>query len=121
LETSVDILSFDAYNYAESLSLYPREVEAFIERGGIIAWGIVPNEEKAIENETVESIVKRLEQAMGLLSKKGLALERLLERCLITPSCGLASLSPAAVVRALGLLSGVSRELRKLHKLEPQA
>ena len=52
LETSLDILSFDAYNYAESLSLYPAEVKRFLDRGGTIAWGIVPNDEPSLAKET---------------------------------------------------------------------
>jgi len=51
LDTSADILSFDAYNYAQSLSLYPAEVKKFLERGGAIAWGIAPNNEEALAKE----------------------------------------------------------------------
>jgi len=40
-ETALDFLSFDAYGYLETLSLYPKELNAFLERGGILAWGIV--------------------------------------------------------------------------------
>jgi len=42
LETATDILSLDAYEYAETLALYPEEVTRFLARGGIIAWGVVP-------------------------------------------------------------------------------
>ena len=34
LSTSVDLLSFDAYNYAFSVSLYPEQLKRFLERGG---------------------------------------------------------------------------------------
>ena len=44
LGTSTDIINFDAYNYGQSLSLYPAEVAKFLGRKGAIAWGIVPNE-----------------------------------------------------------------------------
>jgi len=42
LDTSVDIISTDTYNYAQSLSLYPAEVKKFLDRGGTIAWGVIP-------------------------------------------------------------------------------
>ncbi len=61
LETSVDILSFDAYNYAQSLSLYPAEVAKFLERKGTIAWGIIPNDEESLAKESVASLKDRLE------------------------------------------------------------
>ena len=44
LKTKLDILNFDAYNYAQSVSLYPEEIKKFLGRGGAIAWGIVPNQ-----------------------------------------------------------------------------
>ena len=112
LNTSVDILNFDAYNYGESLSLYPAEVKRFLERGGIIAWGIVPNNEQALAEETVDSIFVRLEETMGLLCSKGIDYDMLWEQCLITPSCGLGSLSPEGATRALELVAGLSRRLR---------
>lgn len=112
LETSLDILNFDAYNHAESLSLYPREVRAFLDRGGIIAWGIVPNQEKALEEATVEGLACRLEEAMALLTRKGVEREALLQRCLITPSCGLGGLTPGQASRALELTASLSESLR---------
>ena len=113
LETSVDILNLDAYGYAQSLSLYPKEVKAFLEKGGCIAWGIVPSDEALLAEETEESLLGRLEEAICLLTDKGIARDLLLERCLVTPSCGLGSLSPAAAERALSLLAGVSDTFRQ--------
>ena len=43
LNLPIDIVSFDAYNYAIPLSLYSDSLKPFLHRGGIIAWGIVPN------------------------------------------------------------------------------
>ncbi len=117
LETSVQILNLDAYNYAESLSLYPEAVRAFLLRGGTIAWGIVPQDEAGIAAATVESLVGRLEAAWGLLTAKGIPLDDLLAACLITPSCGLGSVSPEAATRALELTAGVSRAVREKYRI----
>lgn len=119
LATSVDILSLDAYHYAEPLSLYPQEVKAFLKRGGAIAWGIVPNEEEALARETVASLLSRLREAMGRLVKKGVSQSLLARQCLITPSCGLAPLSLQGAQRALELTAQVSQEFRKQY-LEEQ-
>ncbi len=118
LNTSIDILSFDAYNYGESLTLYPVEVHRFLERGGIIAWGIVPSDEQALAVETVDSLIEQLGHIMGSLCSKGIDYDMLLRECLVTPSCGLGSLSPEGATRALQLLSQLSRKLRKEMKLE---
>jgi len=117
LETSVQILNLDAYNYAESLSLYPEAVRSFLERDGIIAWGIVPQDEAKIVSATVEGLVERLEAAWGLLTAKGIPLDDILVSCLITPSCGLASVSLPAAARALELTAAVSRVVRSKYRL----
>jgi methionine synthase II (cobalamin-independent) len=113
LETSLDILSFDAYNYASSLSLYPAEVKKFIEGDGAIAWGIVPNDEESLARESVASLKDRLEEAMAPFTRNGIRFKELIKQGLLTPSCGLASLSEEAASRALELLAELSMEIRK--------
>jgi len=84
LSTHLDILSFDAYDYLETLSLYPKDLNAFLERGGILAWGIVPTSE-AIVKEEAESLVKRFKEGVKTLSKEGID-QTLLQRAILTPS-----------------------------------
>ncbi len=116
LLTSIDILSLDAYNYGESLTLYPTQTRDFLARGGIIAWGIVPSDEKALAKETVPSLLDRLEHLFGVLIGKGIVHDTLLGHCLVTPSCGLATVSPDAAEWALELLARLSQELRQRRK-----
>jgi len=112
LKSSTDILSFDAYNYADSLSCYPAEVKAFIERGGSIAWGIVSNNEDALAGESVASLYDRLGEAMAPFTREGVPFKQLVAQSLLTPSCTLASLSPEAAIRALELLNELSAKVR---------
>jgi len=112
LSTSADIVNLDAYEYAESLALYPEEVGAFLERGGIIAWGIVPANDQAL-SETVEGLVDRFHQAIGLLSAKGLHPDDLMASALIMPSCGCGSLELQTAERVLALTGEVSKALRQ--------
>jgi methionine synthase II (cobalamin-independent) len=114
LGTSVDIISFDAYSYAQSLSLYPKEVKALLDRGGAVAWGIVPNEGPSLGKETASSLKDRLEEAMAPFTRNGVPFKQLLHQSLLTPSCTLASLdTPEAAARALELLAKLSRLMRK--------
>ncbi len=113
LETSVDILSFDAYNYAQSLSLYPAEVREFLRKKRAIAWGIVPNEAEALAKETPASLKDQLEEAMAPFTRNGVPFRQLLEQGLLTPSCGLASLTEDTAARALELLAELSSIIRK--------
>ena len=113
LSTSVDIISFDAYNYAQSLSLYPAEIKKFLDRKGAIAWGIVPNDEPSLAKETVASLKDRLEEAMAPFTRKGVPFRQLILQGLLTPSCGLALLSIDAATQALELLAELSAMIRK--------
>jgi hypothetical protein len=113
LDTSIDILNFDTYNYAESLTLYPAEVKKFIDRGGVIAWGIVANDEEPLSGETVPSLKDRLEEAMAPFTRNGLKFDQLVKQSLLTPSCSLASMSVDAAGRALELLADLSDNMRR--------
>jgi methionine synthase II (cobalamin-independent) len=111
----IDILSFDAFNYAGGLSAYAAEVRSFVGKGGTIAWGIVPNDEDHLAKETVNSLKDRLEEAIAPFAKEGVAFRQMVEQSLITPSCGLASLSPAAAEQALAHLAELSGKVRSRH------
>lgn len=113
LSTKIDILSFDAYNYAQSLSLYPSEVKSFLDRKGDIAWGIVPNDEPSLAKETTASLKDRLEEAMAPFTRKGVLFKQLIEQGLLTPSCGLAPLNTTDAAQALELLAELSAKIRK--------
>ncbi len=112
LSTTVDILNLDAYGYSETLALYPEEVGAFLERGGIIAWGIVPASDQVLE-ETVDSLVDRFHLAVGQLTNKGLHQDDLLSAALIMPSCGCGSLAIETAERVFKLTAGVSKALQE--------
>ncbi|MBN1177320.1 MAG: methionine synthase [Dehalococcoidales bacterium] len=113
LKTRLDILNFDTYNYAESVSLYPQEINKFLARGGCIAWGIVPNDGESVGNETVTSLRDRLEEAMAPFTRNGVRFKDLAAHSLLTPSCSLASLTGEGAEKALELLTGLSDEMRK--------
>ena len=117
LNMPIDILSFDAYNYADSLSAYPDEVESFLARGGTIAWGIVPNDEEALAKESLPSLYDRLGEAMAPFTRNGISFKQIVSQGLLTPSCGFATLSPEAASQALELLAKLSDSMRKRHTL----
>ena len=112
LDLAIDILSFDAYNYASSLSTHADKVKSFLMRGGTIAWGIVPNDEDILTSESLASLRDRLEEAMAPFSRNGVAFKQILAQGLITPCCGLDTLSVEAANQALELTAKVSSGLR---------
>jgi hypothetical protein len=114
LKTDMDIISFDTYNYAQSLVLYPVQVKKFLEKGGAIAWGIVPNNPETLAAETVASLRDRLEETMAPFTRNGISFKQLVRQGLLTPSCQIASLvTEEAAGQALELLVGLSADIRK--------
>lgn len=111
LSTKLDILSFDAYGFLENLSLYPKELRTFLERGGILAWGIVPTGEEILK-EDAQSLVNRFKKGVEVLSKEGID-PVLLKRAILTPSCGTASLPIDLAERVCHLTAEVSKRLRE--------
>jgi len=112
LNTSVDIISFDAYSYCHTIALYT-EVRDFIERGGVIAWGIVPREDKALQSEAVKNLLDRLTDGMAALERKGIRKDKLLNQSLVTPSCGLGPTSEESAEQVLELLADFSKAFRE--------
>ena len=118
LKTSADVLSFDTYNYADSLSCYPAEVKAFVQRGGSVAWGIVPNDEEALAKESLASLYDRLGEAMAHFTRdEGVPFRQLVAQGLLTPSCTLASMSSEAAAQALELLAELSAKLKRKYSV----
>jgi methionine synthase II (cobalamin-independent) len=109
----IDILSFDAYNYLDSVLCYEKELKSFLGRGGTIAWGIVPNDEDTLKKESVSSLLDRFDGALAALSRAGIPTGTVAAQSLLTPSCGLASLSEDAAEHVLELLSKLSDTARQ--------
>jgi hypothetical protein len=114
LSTSVDVLSLDAYGYAETLASFAEEIAAFVERGGAIAWGIVPATDQIVE-ETVESLMERFYAALGVLTARGLHQDDLLASALIMPSCGCGSLELELAERVIKTTRDLSQALQERH------
>ena len=114
LSLDLDILSFYAHAYFERLATSKTKVHAFLERGGIIAWGGVPTSEAdQILAESAESLVALWESHADMLADNRWTRKNLLAQTLITPSCGTGSLSFDIAKRVLELTRDVSAILRQ--------
>jgi hypothetical protein len=108
LEIPLDILSFDSYGYCDSLLLYQKPLKNFLERGGCLAWGLIPTGEE-VNRETVESLWARWQAQVQALAATGVALPQILAQSLLTPSCGMGYLPPQTAGRVLTMLGELSR------------
>jgi methionine synthase II (cobalamin-independent) len=113
LESSADILSFDAYGFFDRLALYHRLLQSFFDQGRILAWGIVPtSSSEDINRETASTLVRKWEAQVSHLETLGIDRTRILAQALITPSCGTGSLSPSEAIKVLEMTREVSQTLR---------
>lgn len=114
LESSADIVSFDAYSYFDKFILYSDHIRKFIESGRVIAWGIVPTlRPEDIEKENAASLAENWKKKAKMLGPLGFDLKTVLSQSLITPSCGTGSLSIDHAIKVLSLTKEVSQILRK--------
>ena len=118
LKTNIDILSIDAYQYGENLVMFPDELTQFYEKGGAVSWGIVPSSDEAIETETVESLVARMEAIFDKMEEKGINRQKAASQSLITPQCGLGLVDVDNVDKVFDLLQGVSKALKERYGLQ---
>lgn len=109
INSDVRIISFDAYGYSDTISMYPAEFTGFLKGGGYLAWGIVPTTE-AIIGETPDSIKKRFDVSLERLSKS-IPADLLLSQILLTPSCGTGSRDIIETLKVFQLLIGLKESL----------
>ncbi|MCQ2559758.1 MAG: hypothetical protein MJ157_03510 [Clostridia bacterium] len=93
MESQIEVLNLDAYRFG--LTLFPclEKLKQFLERGGWVAWGIIPTSEEAWA-ETADSLWYKLNILWDELAEKGLDKNWLRERSFITPACGVGLLKP---------------------------
>jgi len=118
LATKVDILNLDAYGFIENLALYPSELREYLNRGGNICWGVVPNNEQ-IFNENPQMLAARLREGIQLIAGKAalrgvtIKAEEFATRSLISPSCGLGSTSVEIADRVFEMLAETGEILKR--------
>ena len=118
LNTKVDILNLDAYDFIENLALYPVELREFLDRGGAICWGLISNNGRVL-NETPQSLAERLRNGIKLICEKGakrgitIHADEFESRSIIAPACGLGTASVEIADRAFDMLVETAEILKK--------
>jgi hypothetical protein len=113
MKADIQVINFDAYQFSEKIALYPREINAFLKRGGMLAWGIVPVAEETFLSESEEHLLEKLEEGMELLVRGGIDKQQLVERSFITPCCTTSTLSIDHAEQAFRCTKNISHEMRQ--------
>ncbi len=120
LTLDLDILSLDVYTNGEIFVNYSSSIKRFLDRGGVLVWGIVPTNFEPFDNENITSIEERLEEIWFSLGKKGIELEFLLSRSLLSPAtcCLVNPDGEKTVEAAFQMIRVLSDRLREKYKLD---
>lgn len=86
LDLDLDVLSLDVYTNGEIFASYAPAVERFLDRGGVIVWGIVPTGFEAFAREEIPSLVERLEDVWQTLWSRGIDRELMISRSMLSPA-----------------------------------
>ncbi len=119
LHLDLDILSLDIYQNGEVFSSYWKSIKNFLDRGGVIVWGVVPTNFEPFEAENIRSLETRLTGVWDFLSAKGIDREFLLSRSLISPAtcCLVNPDGETTVEKAFAVVNELSHRLRDRYKL----
>lgn len=86
LNLDLDVLSLDVFTNAEIFSSYAAAIRKFLDRGGVIVWGIVPTGFESFAQEEIPSLIKRLESIWKVLWSKGIDREQMIARSMLSPA-----------------------------------
>ena len=112
MDAGVDIVNFDAFEFGETIAMYPEHVKKHLEAGKYLAWGVVPTS-KAIREQSVESLAAQLEKVMDNLASKGISKKMIAEQALIMPSCGTGSMDVADAEKVFKITKELSVFMKK--------
>ncbi len=89
IQSGVRILNFDAFDYFDTFAIYSGMLKEFLDKGGYLAWGIVPTSDAiaSVSDSQVSELLKENVSKLHNLTGSDLVYSR----SLITPSCGTGS------------------------------
>ena len=111
-EAEIDVINFDAFQFADKIALYAKEIQGFLARGGMLGWGIVPVSDDLIAQENVDSLMARLDKGIDLLVQQGVDEELLYTSSWVLTACETSLLSPQQADVAFDLNEKISARMR---------
>jgi hypothetical protein len=112
MDAGVDLVNFDAFEFGETIAMYPEHVKKHFEKGGLLAWGVVPTS-PIIREQTVESLAAKLESGMDTLAAQGIDKNLIAKQAVITPSCGTGSMDPADADKVFELTGKLGKAMKE--------
>ena len=119
LHLDIDILSFNAYNCGEIFVKYREGINGFLNKGGMLGWGLVPANYDEFILETYDGLLHRIDTLWDELGKAGFDLPQLLSQSILMPAtCALMNPDGFNTVEsAYDSLKKLSRHLQTKYNL----
>jgi hypothetical protein len=119
LNRDLDILSLDIYTNGEIFRLYGKAIRRFLERGAVLAWGLIPTGTEFFLKESPRRLIAHLESLWPHLKSAGIDREQLLNQSLLTPAtcCLINPDGDRTVTQAFAMLREISWRLRENYRL----
>lgn len=102
IKSGARIISFDAFEYFDTLVIYHEDMEKFLKGGGYLAWGIVPTSDaiKSVDDKYLKTLMdNNLKKLCDHVPS-----ELVNSRILLTPSCGTGSRSIEETIKVFQLV-----------------
>ncbi|MCP4021613.1 MAG: hypothetical protein GY729_07210, partial [Desulfobacteraceae bacterium] len=119
LGLDMDILSLDIYSNADIFAACAKSVKSFLDKGGILAWGIVPTGFENFEKENLDFLAFKLESIWKALGSKGIGIDQIVNNSLLSPAtcCLVNQDKEKTVEKAFQLTKRLSETLRERYDL----
>ncbi|MFZ5641040.1 MAG: hypothetical protein ACOY4Q_10180, partial [Bacillota bacterium] len=116
----LDILSIDVFANGPIFTKYSEQIKAFLERGGIISWGLVPTLTEELVSESVDSLQNRLEEMWDYLDKHGIDKGLILKQAWLAPArCCLVNADGAkSVEKSYAVMRELAERLKDKYNLD---
>lgn len=118
LNLDMDVLSLDVYTNAEIFSSYATSIRKFLDRDGVIVWGIVPTGFEDFEKEKTLTMIEHLENVWKILWSKGVDRQHMIARSMVSPAtcCLVNPDKERTVERAFSSVKHISDHLREKYE-----
>ncbi|MBI5521656.1 MAG: hypothetical protein HY910_03420 [Desulfarculus sp.] len=114
LGLDLEVLSLDMYSNGERFVSYVKSIRRFLDRGGVIIWGMIPTQTENFAKQGLPELSARLINLWNTLDKAGIDRGFLLSRSLLSPAtcCLINPDGERTVEAALAAVNRLSRDLR---------
>ncbi|MBW1783610.1 MAG: hypothetical protein JRL30_23080 [Deltaproteobacteria bacterium] len=119
LRMDLDVLSLDVYTNGEIFISYANAIQKFLDRGGVLVWGMVPTGFEAFAQEEIPSLIQRLEEIWKTLWSKGIDRDLLFAQSMLSPAtcCLINPDKEKTVERAFAAVNRMKEILRETYAI----